>query len=150
MIDDGVLLEKVQFYLCIGPGTLCWQSFHCVFILLDLFQLTIQTLDYALVENPKSAIVDQAYLEAVSNDVKDMISLTWDHIHNVISKLLEQLRMPGTAAKMVENTIRNDENLIACDLKALIGMPGLEEVAANICSSWVEGLEGIMRTRPSG
>lgn len=148
-LNECVVLEKVEFYLCFRSGSLCWQNFHCIFVLFDLFQLTIQTLDYALVENTKSANVDQAYLEVVSDDIKDMISLTWDHIHSIISKLLEKLRSPGTAAKMVENTITNDENLISCDLKALIGMPGLEEVAANICSSWVEGLEGIMRTKVS-
>lgn len=148
-MPEGGLPEMVPFYLNLEAESLSWDYFHSIFTLLDTFQLTIQTLDYVLVENSNLAITEQAHLEAVSNDVKDKIRRTWARIHNLVSALLYKLRMPGTAAKMVENTIDRDESLIGCDLKALIGMPGLEEIAANICSSWIEGLEGIMRTKPA-
>lgn len=148
MIFDGSLPELVRFFLSGEPGVLNWEYFHGIFTILDTFQLTIKALDYALVENLKILVFDQAHLEAVSNEVKGMMNLALARTHKAVSMLIYKLRVPGAAAKMVEHTIKKDESFIACDLEALIGMPGLEEIAANICSSWAEGLEGILRTKP--
>ena len=148
MIFDGNLPGLVPFFLAGEPGVLNWEYFHGIFTVLDTFQLTIQTLDYALAENLKVVAFEQAHLEAVSNEVKDMMKLALARTHKAVSMLIHKLRVPGAAAKMVEHTIKKDESFITCDLEALIGMPGLEEIAANICSSWAEGLEGILRTKP--
>lgn len=147
--NDGNLPGQVPFYLSLGAEGLDWQFFHGMFTILDILQPTIQVLNYAVVENPNFKIVDQAHLEAISLDMKGNIDRICARIHEVASAILHNLRVPGTAAKMVENALESDENLITHDLKALIGMPGLEEIAANICSSWAEGLEGVLRTMPS-
>lgn len=144
-VDD--LEERVPFYLYNDTQSLDWTYFHVFFSLLDIFQVTIQALDHALVENRNFKRVDQAYLEAVSSDIKGMIVQDWGRIHERASALLHRLRAPGTAAKMVENTIKGDESLIACDLNVLIGVSGLKETATKICLSWAEGLEGILRTK---
>lgn len=148
VIFDGSLPGLVPFFLSGEPGVLNWEYFHGIFTVLDTFQLTIQALDYALVENLKILVFDQAHLEAVSNEVKEMMNQALARTHKAVSMLIYKLRVPGAAAKMVEHTIKKDASFIACDLEALIGMPGLEEIAANICSSWAEGLEGILRTKP--
>lgn len=139
----------VPFYLSRGAEGIDWQYFHGMFTLLDILQPTIQALNFAVVENPNFKIVDQAHLEAISFDVKEKIDLICARTRDVASGILHNLRVPGTAAKMVENALESDENLITHDLKALIGMPGLEEIAAKLCSSWAEGLEGVLRTIPS-
>lgn len=142
------LEERVPLYLYIDNQSLDWAYFHVFFTLLDIFQVTMQVLDHALVENCNFKIVDHALLEAVSSEIKGRIVQDWGHIHERASALLQRLRAPGTAAKMVENTIKGDESLIACDLNVLIGVSGLEETATKICLSWAEGLEGILRTKP--
>ena len=146
--EDGPLAEMVPFFLSIGTEGLDWFYFHSMFTYMDIYQLTIDALAYAMKEITKFERVDQSYMEAISHDLKTMIGLVWGSSQSLATAICTRLSEPGVAAEMVDNAIKGDDNFITCDLEALIGVPGLEEIAANICSSWIEGLEGILRTRP--
>lgn len=146
--EDGPLAEMVPFFLSVGTEGLDWFYFHSMFTYMDIYQLTIDALDYALKENSKFEIIDQSYIESVSHDLKKMIGLVWGSSQSLATAICTRLHEPGIAATMVDNAIKGDDNFITCDLKALIGVPGLEEIAAKLCSNWIEGIEGILRTRP--
>ncbi|MCJ1464356.1 hypothetical protein MMC07_002969 [Pseudocyphellaria aurata] len=149
VLSEERLEETVPHYLSIETGSLNWVYFHAMFTILDVFRLTIQTLDYLLEKNPTLHSFDQDLLKAASIDIKAIIGVCWANIHKSVTTIINKLRRSGAASMMVDNTINRDENLIGCNVKDLIGMPALVDIASDICSSWVEGLEAIMRLLPA-
>lgn len=127
-----------------------WEYFHVVFLLLDLNQLSIHTLDYVLGENSKHRIIDQGDLESASKHIRKSINELSVNINRVTSEKLDSFSVPGVADRMIEDAFgqpEDGENGIGLDLRDLVGMPRLQEMASDICSSWREALEGIMRTK---
>ena len=127
-----------------------WEYFHVVFLLLDLSQLTVHTLDHMLAENSKHSIVDQSDLETTSKHIRKSIHELCVNIDRVTSEKLDAFSVRGVADKLIEDAFGqpdDSENGIGLDLKDLIGMPRLQEIVSDICSSWCEALEGIMRTK---
>lgn len=147
--DEAGLERMIPYYLSFEHGGLSWIYYHSIFTILDVLQLTTQTLEYLLEKNPTFHSVDQAHLDAASIDIKAIMGICWATIHTSVTSIINKLREPGVAAMMVENTIEMDESLIGWNLKDLIGMPALVDIASDICSSWAEGLEAAVRLTPT-
>ncbi len=155
-IDTCTVQKTFGFSSFTETRDLNWEYFHKIFVLLDLFRLILQTLDYAVAENRKRAVLDQHQLDESSKHMRKSIADLWTSIHEATSKVRDQLRQPGAAAKMVEVAFDDDDNddgrsqngnAVGLELRALIGVPRLEEIAADMCSSWIDGLDGILRTK---
>lgn len=151
-LDDWqtAMVDSWQGQMLKNSRILDWEYFHVVFLFLDLNQLTIHTLDYVLKENLEQRLLDQHDLETSSKHIRKSINELCVNINQVTSEKLDMFSLPGFPDQLIQDAFghsEEDENIIGLDLKDLIGMPKLQEIASDICSSWREALEGVMRTK---
>lgn len=127
-----------------------WRYFHTNFQTLEICRLTTLTLDYVLAENLAHKLIDPAVLNAVSTDIKQRIENIITNIGNLASALQGQLRAPGSIGKQVDLVFgRPDEaeGRVGQELRKLVGVPKMKEIAADLCASWIEALDGIHQLR---
>lgn len=135
---------------CTDAGDLDWEFFHIMFMVLEISQLMIQTLDYVLAENSLYPVLNQGDLAKRSNCIKESIVKLCANVHWTASNLINRLRVASNASMIIDAAFGNAEdsdNNIGWQIRALIGTQRLEQIAASLCSCWIEALEGILRTK---
>lgn len=125
-----------------------WEYFHKIFVLMDLFRFILLTLSYVEIENRKnSTALPQPRLDELVKPVRGSVADLWKSMHESASQLRDRLRAPSASRKMVEVVFLETDDSIGQDMRDLIGREKLEDSMNDLCSSWVEALEGVLRMK---
>lgn len=127
---------------------LSWEYFHKIFVLMDLFRFALLTISYVEIENRKPVVaLPQPRLEELVKPVKNLIADLWTSMHESASQLRDRLWAPSASIKMVEVAFLETDDSIGQGLRDLIGREKLEDRVSDLCASWVEALEAILRMK---
>lgn len=125
-----------------------WEYFHKIFVLIDIFRFVLLTIGYVEIENRKhSAALPRPRLDGLVKPIKNSITDLWKSINESASQLRDRLRAHSVPRKMVEVAFLETDDSIGQDLRDIIGREKLEESVSDLCASWVEALEGILRMK---
>lgn len=135
-----------------------WSYYHTRYTYLELCKLVTATLNYVLTENRKQAenqkkesqpfaplyLMEQK-ISKILNECKKITTM----IHRSAGELRERLRGPTTLPKFrqaVVGRVDDAEDSIGFELEKFNIAEAMTRVCKDIQGSWVEGLEGIIRT----
>ena len=127
-----------------------WLYFHTNFMSLEICHLTMLTLDYVLSKNSVHKLIDSTVLNALANDIKQSIGKIFTNIEYLASALQNELREQNSIRKLTELVLgQPDERKdgIGQELRSLVDVAHMEEIAADMCASWTDALDGIHRLR---
>lgn len=125
-----------------------WEYFHKIFVLMDLFRFVLLTIGYIEIENrDNSAALPQPRLDELAKPIKNSIAEIWKSMHESASQLRDRLSAPSASLKMVEVAFLKTDDSIGQELRDIIGREKLEDSVSDLCASWVEALEGILRMK---
>lgn len=125
-----------------------WQYFHTNFLSLDLCRLTTLALDYILSENREQRLMDPETLKVFSENIKKCIGEILSNITSIATDVQQNLRRPSSIEKLFEIAFdRPDQatDLVGQEMRKLIGVEKMREIARDMCASWIEALDGIHR-----
>lgn len=125
-----------------------WEYFHNIFVLMDLFRFVLLTIGYVEIENRNNnAALPQPRLDELAKPIKNTIAEIWKSMHECASQLRDRLNASSAPRRMVEVAFLETDDSIGQELRDVIGRENLEGRVRDLCASWVEALEGILKVK---
>lgn len=165
------IVESLERYVSIGSRTLesnmqngmnasallgeslqipMWSYFHSMYSYLELWKFLAPLLDYVLAENRKCKYVDATWLSSKAAILREEGKKLSASVRLSATELSDKLRGPAVLQQFTREVIRNTEK---DDVEDVIGteldLLGNEciEVCKDLQESWIEALDGIIRTK---
>lgn len=129
-----------------------WSFFHALFSLLDTCKFVAPTMEYVLTENKKRAYVDPTWLANQIKFVREQCTKLSRNVLHAATDLRDNLR-EGAALQEINVAVlgqvedSGNEHEIAKQLRELGDNPALEKTCQEIRDSWIDGLDGVIRTK---
>lgn len=150
--SKGLASNDVSENLSSGLSTLSWSLFHDLFTHLEMCKFIIPTMEYAVSENKKSSRVGQVWLtdrvEVIRKECFELADAVYQMAKKVQDKILDQAtlrELEGVALGGLDKV--EDEDAVASELRKLGDYAEMKQTCRNIRDSWIDGLEGVVRTK---
>ena len=129
-----------------------WNLYHNYYAHLEQCMFIRATLKFVLSENKKEPIIDQQKLAVDVKEVLDRCMNLSSAVSRAALLVLKNIQSEAFLHGLRKAATRSlddstDENLVVEELESLSRGPVKEKVMRNLRDSWVEGLEGVLRTK---
>lgn len=128
-----------------------WNYFHTKYSCLEICRFTNLALDYVLSESSKYKLLEPSVLSELSASIKESIAEIYSNIKQHASALQSSLQKKVSVEKFIElgfGMPDDNNDVVGLELRNLVSEPKMEEIASDVCESWVDALEGLIRVKP--
>lgn len=149
---EGLVLVTAPLALTPDLSVPLWSLFHDLFIHLDLCKFIIPTLEFAVSENKKQARVGHVWLVDRVEALRKECTKLGESVSRAANKLRDKLNDHTTPQQIEEVVLggldkTEDQDVIAGELRDLGDYVELRKMCQDIRDSWIDGLEGVIRTK---
>ena len=147
---DGFAVASGETFTHLGAGLMTpnWKYYHWFFVILDICQFCKVSMVHLLVAIREHPFVDPESLLHRCERLRVLIwKITSQTELNVSHQ--QQLLRNGNAAQELTRAIRwglhEEQDTVGKALESLIDQRSLKRMAADMCESWTEALDGILK-----
>ena len=138
---------NVSARLKLGMAIPLWSYYHTLYLHLELCLFMIPTLDYVLCENRKMAYVDIGLLETTIGRLKEAYTKLYKDVRRFTNDMRDSLRGESISDQLLEEILGPSTDVASKSLQDLMPRAEVKAICVNLQQSWIEGLDGVMRTK---
>ena len=129
-----------------------WSLYHDLLAHIEQCKFINVTMSYVLTENKKQPCIEHQLLVGKVKALQNECTLLSDNVYRLATSMRDQLRNQLFLQRFDEVVLGNlsegeDELMIVKELQNLGHQSEMKRVCQDLKNSWVDGLEGILRTK---
>ncbi len=149
--SERLASSKAPMILASDLNVPLWSVFHDLFTHLEMCKFVIPTLEYAVNGNKKQSRVGQIWLVDRAEALRNKCTKLAGTVSRMATKMRDKLREQATLHQIEEVVLgaldeTDGRDVVASELRKLGDYKDLQRICQAIGDSWVDGLEGVIRT----
>ena len=128
-----------------------WLFFHDCYIALEMCDLTLAACGCMKRCNRVTKFLDIGSRHLQLDNIADLARGTMEKLQKAALEQRNRLQAKGTVEELVEVVFKQseeNEDDIGRELKGIVGEKWMKTIAEDLRESWIDNLEGVLRTRP--
>ena len=126
-----------------------WNYFHTLYMHLELCQFVMPAMDYIIRENRKRPLIELQWLDSRTARLREACTRLSVTVRRLATELQDKLHEDTTTDKLMQAVLGSSSDVVGQGLGNNIERSDMEQLCKYLQESWIEGLEGVIRTKMS-